>query len=473
MRFNLQRSEFPIQKQISILSNPEQHVWSRALHVFIVVHQNLVQVFSFGSNRSAQFSNNWKKIEKEEGKREWREERAPPLPPSADRRSSQLVAHPSSQLVRRRLCLFLLLLPSLLLILLVDVGPSTCVVDHLDLGLILDFGLISLSGFASFSSSYAASFLLLLVLLHLHLQKNENKSPKRRGFGFEPISSSTISSYVAVPASIRFLDLDVKWEALGFLEYGLNDVVFYHFNYLRHFICVHFMLDKMEKWEQKWFLFSFLCSTSLLDGIANTGMVELGEVQLATYFAEKTFTRQHSFQNGLPSLIAFPSGCNTANCLIRYKGELSVDAVTNWFATTILSLPRILYYSKDSLVKVIFFSETGERTAPFVRQATLNYWPYVAFAFLPWREEESSFWWNVYVSIGAQATSRQVASSPQLDRRVLSALLAMYYDSGQGGTVTVGRQLHNLDDPEVLASNPQSSNDPKWECLGPAPNVGS
>ncbi|XP_028101349.1 uncharacterized protein LOC114300687 [Camellia sinensis] len=136
-------------------------------------------------------------------------------------------------------------------------------------------------------------------------------------------------------------------------------------------------------------------------------MVELGEVQLATYFAEKTFTRQHSFQNGLPSLIAFPSGCNTANCLIRYKGELSVDAVTNWFATTILSLPRILYYSKDSLlqsfvekkqssVKVIFFSETGERTAPFVRQATLNYWPYVAFAFLPWREEESSFWWNVF-----------------------------------------------------------------------------
>ncbi|CAL5362294.1 unnamed protein product [Camellia sinensis] len=78
-------------------------------------------------------------------------------------------------------------------------------------------------------------------------------------------------------------------------------------------------------------------------------MIELGEVQLATYLAEKTFTGQPSFQNGLPSLIAFPSGCNTANCLIMYEGELSVDAVTNWFATTILSLPRILYYSKDSL----------------------------------------------------------------------------------------------------------------------------
>ncbi|GMQ10672.1 hypothetical protein CsSME_00053587 [Camellia sinensis var. sinensis] len=146
---------------------------------------------------------------------------------------------------------------------------------------------------------------------------------------------------------------------------------------------------------------------SLLDGMANTGMVELGEVQLATYLAEKTFTGQPSFQNGLPSLIAFPSGCNTANCLIRHEGELSVDAVTNWFATTILSLPRILYYSKDSLlqsfvgksshkVKVIFFSETGERAAPFVRQAALSYWPYAAFAFVPWREEESSFWWNVF-----------------------------------------------------------------------------
>ncbi|CAL5444890.1 unnamed protein product [Camellia sinensis] len=142
--------------------------------------------------------------------------------------------------------------------------------------------------------------------------------------------------------------------------------------------------------------------TSLLDGMANTGMVELGKVQLATYLAEKAFTGQPSFQNGLPSLIAFPSGCNTANCLYRYEG-VSVDAVTNWFATTILSLPRILYYSKDSLVKVIFFSETGERAAPFVCQAALNYWPYAAFTFVPWREEESSFWWNVYIRFGVES----------------------------------------------------------------------
>ncbi|THG15683.1 hypothetical protein TEA_021640 [Camellia sinensis var. sinensis] len=69
-----------------------------------------------------------------------------------------------------------------------------------------------------------------------------------------------------------------------------------------------------------------------------------------------------------------------------------------------------------------------------------------------------------------KATSRQVASSLRLDRRVISALLAVSYDSGpwEGctiGAAVVGRQLNDLDDPEVLAFNPQSSNDPKRECL--------
>ncbi|GMQ10781.1 hypothetical protein CsSME_00053657 [Camellia sinensis var. sinensis] len=130
------------------------------------------------------------------------------------------------------------------------------------------------------------------------------------------------------------------------------------------------MLDKTEMGAEVVFVFVSLCSFSV--------------------------GWHGKYWNGLPSLVAFPSGCNTANCLIRYEGELSVDVVTNWFATTMLSLPRILYYSKDSLVKVIFFSETGERAAPFVRQAALNYWPYAALAFVPRQEEESSFWWNVF-----------------------------------------------------------------------------
>ncbi|RWR81536.1 DnaJ domain-containing protein [Cinnamomum micranthum f. kanehirae] len=110
---------------------------------------------------------------------------------------------------------------------------------------------------------------------------------------------------------------------------------------------------------------------------------------------------------GLPSLIALPPDCKNLDCLIRYQGDLSVDAVVDWFATTILSLPRILYYSKESLgknfimksgqhkVKVICFSKTGERAAPFLRQAAKNYWAYASFAFVLWREEESSIWWNM------------------------------------------------------------------------------
>ncbi|KAE8124010.1 hypothetical protein FH972_018922 [Carpinus fangiana] len=145
---------------------------------------------------------------------------------------------------------------------------------------------------------------------------------------------------------------------------------------------------------------------ALLDGIANTGAVEFGDLQLTAYLAEKKPTGQPFFRNGLPSLVAFPPGCKTVDCLIRFEGGLSVDAVTDWFATTVLSLPRILYYTRDTLVpnflakssphkvKVIFFSKTGERAAPFVRQVAKDYWLYASFAFVLWQEEDSSFWWN-------------------------------------------------------------------------------
>uniref|UniRef100_A0A2P2LZ25 J domain-containing protein n=1 Tax=Rhizophora mucronata TaxID=61149 RepID=A0A2P2LZ25_RHIMU len=89
---------------------------------------------------------------------------------------------------------------------------------------------------------------------------------------------------------------------------------------------------------------------ALLDGVANTGMVELGDLQLATSLAERKPTRQFSFGNGLPSLVAVPPECQSYDCLVRFEGDLSMDAVSDWFATTVLGLPRILYYSKDSLV---------------------------------------------------------------------------------------------------------------------------
>ncbi|CAN0870847.1 DnaJ homolog subfamily C member 10 [Linum grandiflorum] len=147
---------------------------------------------------------------------------------------------------------------------------------------------------------------------------------------------------------------------------------------------------------------------SFLDGTANIGAVEVGDTEVAASFAERKPTGQLFFRNGLPSLVALPLGCRSSNCLVRFEGDLSVDAVTDWFATSVLGLPRILYYSKEALaqnfmaksgphkVKVIFFSKTGERAAPFVRQAAKDYWAHASFAFVLWREEDFSFWWNSF-----------------------------------------------------------------------------
>ncbi|XP_021761598.1 dnaJ homolog subfamily C member 16-like [Chenopodium quinoa] len=155
---------------------------------------------------------------------------------------------------------------------------------------------------------------------------------------------------------------------------------------------------------------------TLLGEIADTGVVELGEIKLASQLAEKKTTGQLFFRNGLPSLIAFPQGCKSSSCLIRYEGDLSVDAVTDWFAVMILKLPRIPYYTKDTLgprflakssynkVKVMFFSDTGMRATPFIRQTARNYQDYASFACVLWREEEFSYWSSIYDVESAPAT---------------------------------------------------------------------
>ncbi|ESQ34929.1 hypothetical protein EUTSA_v10006967mg [Eutrema salsugineum] len=144
----------------------------------------------------------------------------------------------------------------------------------------------------------------------------------------------------------------------------------------------------------------------LLDGVANHAMVELGDVRLVTYLAEKKPTGQVFFRKGLPSIVAFPPHCKTADCLIRFEGDLSTDTVTDWFATTVLELPRVFYHTKETLVpkflskvppnkvKVILFSQTGERATPFVRQAAKDYWKFASLSYVLWREEDASFWWN-------------------------------------------------------------------------------
>ncbi|XP_028763498.1 uncharacterized protein LOC114721801 isoform X1 [Neltuma alba] len=147
---------------------------------------------------------------------------------------------------------------------------------------------------------------------------------------------------------------------------------------------------------------------SSLDMVANIGMVELGEMQLAVYLADKRSTGKPFFRNGIPSVVAVPRGCQSANCITRYVGDLTADMVTNWFSTTLLHLPQIMYYSKETLVpnflaktsphkvKVILFSTTGERASPFIRQAAKEYWAFASFALILWQEEESSYWLGAF-----------------------------------------------------------------------------
>ncbi|XP_057419341.1 uncharacterized protein LOC130713583 [Lotus japonicus] len=151
---------------------------------------------------------------------------------------------------------------------------------------------------------------------------------------------------------------------------------------------------------------------SLLDGVANSGVMELGEIEnendLAVFLADRSSTGKPLFRKGLPLIVAIPPGCVSAKCFSRFDGELTVDTVTDWFATTILALPQINYYSMGTLVpnflgksshhkvKVIFFSETGDRAAPFIRQAVKDYWGYASFANILWREEDSSYWLGAF-----------------------------------------------------------------------------
>lgn len=40
------------------------------------------------------------------------------------------------------------------------------------------------------------------------------------------------------------------------------------------------------------------CAATLLDGLADTGMVEISDVELAAYHADKKFAKQPFFRNG-------------------------------------------------------------------------------------------------------------------------------------------------------------------------------
>lgn len=69
------------------------------------------------------------------------------------------------------------------------------------------------------------------------------------------------------------------------------------------------------------------------------------------------------------------------------------DSVVLYLSLSVLTFNQVLFFV-DLQVKVIFFSKTGERATPFMRQAAKDYWADASFAFILWREEESSYWWG-------------------------------------------------------------------------------
>eukprot|EP00250_Pteridium_aquilinum_P014265 c21878_g1_i1 orf=59-1981(-) len=147
----------------------------------------------------------------------------------------------------------------------------------------------------------------------------------------------------------------------------------------------------------------------LMEGVAKVGRVELGDTKLATYFADRNkATGGHFFQHGLPAYVAFSPDCRSQGCMARYASELRVDGVVDWMATRVLRLPRIMYYSPQTLVsdlfqksgphkvKVVIFSTTGERAAPFIRKAAKDFWDYAAFGLVLWREENATLWESMF-----------------------------------------------------------------------------
>lgn len=140
-------------------------------------------------------------------------------------------------------------------------------------------------------------------------------------------------------------------------------------------------------------------------GVAQVGRVEIGQIPLLILLAEKTlYTKQPRFGSGLPEIVVFTSKCRRFDCLIRYRGLKTKDALIDWVATSVLKLPRILYYSFKTLmkdviqgagthkVKVLLFSGNGERAAPYLRQAAKKYWEYAVFAKILFQEQNATFW---------------------------------------------------------------------------------
>ncbi|KAF2318003.1 hypothetical protein GH714_041330 [Hevea brasiliensis] len=160
--------------------------------------------------------------------------------------------------------------------------------------------------------------------------------------------SSKWNSGIEVPSAVDFIEIQYAYELLtnslwkrDYNIFGIDEQLHVLDKFKEQYAGESFSHIGLPLLEAT----SSVHSASLLEGVANAGMVELGDVQLAASLAERMPTGHFFFRNGLPSLVAFPPGFKISDCLIKYDGDLSIDAVTDWFATVVLGFPRILCHS--------------------------------------------------------------------------------------------------------------------------------
>ncbi|PHU24065.1 Pentatricopeptide repeat-containing protein, mitochondrial [Capsicum chinense] len=101
--------------------------------------------------------------------------------------------------------------------------------------------------------------------------------------------------------------------------------------------------------------------------------------------AEKTKHLKHGFDSiNVVRGRAIPQVSIVCSLTLHFRQRLFPRLELSWFL--------VLFNDK---VKVIFFSQTGERATPFIRQAAKNYSAVATFAFVLWQEGESSLWLGV------------------------------------------------------------------------------
>ncbi|KAL3678294.1 hypothetical protein R1sor_021250 [Riccia sorocarpa] len=135
----------------------------------------------------------------------------------------------------------------------------------------------------------------------------------------------------------------------------------------------------------------------LLEGVVRVERLELSQLELALIFAERNWLNGYPFfRNGLLAIVAVPPACNKLDCIKRYYGEKTADAVSDWIGSRLLKLPRIMYHSAQTLVTDVIqkpgMEKFRERAAAYMRKAAKDYWQYAVFAMVLWRENEAKFW---------------------------------------------------------------------------------